>query len=419
VRHVKVLDEILPVLEAEAAERAEALSRAGLDSVLDARVRATQAGSFAPHFVLVAEQPHPAILSRLISVAPQSSRVGMGFVVAGDVPGSANRIEVAEDGTVRAARLGIEGARGQLLPEEQYAAILGLFRAVGDIEGVPLGGGGAGLARVAGVGYTGPLPDEQPSVFVRVLGELETSGTGVAESERSPLLHEALVFLLHHRDGVHPSVLAAALWPRGTTADVARATVERLGDWLGTDPHGEPNLLEEPDGRLRLGRYVWSDWDLFESLQSRALYDANLQSPVHLDNLLSAALELVRGRFLANRAKGRYGWLAYEIVEAQVPAQIADTALRLADARIANGSAEKAIAAVEAGLRASPEDEELWRGMLRAVFATGDVPRLEQAITELRDRTWRVHGVRELHPRTESLIAELAPSSAVPQQPAG
>ncbi len=164
--------------------------------------------------------------------------------------------------------------------------------------------------------------------------------------------------------------------------------------------------------RLRLGPYVWSDWDLFESLQSRALYDANLQSPVHLDNLLSAALDLVRGRFLANRTKGRYGWLAYEIVEAQIPAQIADTALRLADARVANGAAEKAIAAVEAGLRASPEDEELWRGLLRAVFATGDVPRLEQTIAALRERTWRVHGVRELHPLTEALIAELAPASA-------
>src|SRR6185312_10594220 len=49
VRHVKVLDEILPVLEAEAAQRAEALAAAGLDSILDARARATQAGSFAPH----------------------------------------------------------------------------------------------------------------------------------------------------------------------------------------------------------------------------------------------------------------------------------------------------------------------------------------------------------------------------------
>ncbi len=412
VRHVKVLDEILPVLEAEAAERTTALSNAGLDSVLDSRVRATHAASFAPHFVLVAEEPHPAILSRLISVAPQTTRVGMGFVVAGDVAGAAGRLEVTGDGTVRETRAGLE-AKAQLLPEDQYAAILGLFRAVGDIEGVPLSGGGGGVARVAGVGYTGPLPDEQPSVFVRVLGELETSGTGVAEPERAPLLNEALVFLLQHRDGVHPSVLAAALWPRGTTADVARATVERLTEWLGVDPNGEPNLISEPDGRLRLGRYVWSDWDLFESLQSRALYDANLQSPVLLDNLLSAALDLVRGRFLANRTKGRYGWLAYEIVEAQIPAQIADTALRLADARIANGAAEKAIAAVEAGLRVSPEDEELWRGLLRAVFATGDVPRLETTIASLRDRTWRVHGVRELHPRTEALIAELAPASAV------
>jgi nucleoid-associated protein YgaU len=412
VRHVKVLDEVLPTLEAEAAERAEALAAAGLDSVLDARVRATHAAAFAPHFVLVAEEPHPAILGRLLEVAPKTSRVGMGFVVAGEVAGAAGRLEVNRDGKVRESRSGLE-AKAQLLPEDQYAAILGLFRAVGDVEGVPLSGGGGGVARVVGVGYSGPLPDEQPAVFVRVLGELEATGTGIAEPERAPLLNEALVFLLQHREGVHPSVLAAALWPRGTTADVARATVERLTEWLGVNPDGDPNLIEEADGRLRLGRYVWSDWDLFESLQSRAFYDANLQSPVHLDNLLSAALDLVRGRFLANRAKGRYGWLAYEIVEAQIPAQIADTALRLADARVANGAAEKAIAAVEAGLRASPEDEELWRGLLRAVFATNDVPRLEQTIAALRERTWRVHGVRELHPRTEALIGELAPASAI------
>ena len=412
VRHVKVLDEILPVLEAEAAERASALSDAGLDSVLDARVRVGQGSAFAPHFVLVAEEPHPEMLSRLIEIAPRITRVGMGFVVAGDVPDAPGRLEIGEDGTVRESRSGVE-ARAQLLPEDQYVAILGLFRAVGDVEGVPLSGGAGGVARVAGVGYTGPLPDEQASVFVRVLGELETSGTGIAEPERAPLLNEALVFLLQHRDGVHPSVLAAALWPRGTTADVARATVERLADWLGTDPDGGPNLISEPDGRLRLGRWVWSDWDLFESLHSRALHDADLQSPVLLDNLLNAALDLVRGRFLANRTKGRYGWLAYEIVEAQIPAQIADTALRLADARIANGAAEKAISAVEAGLRMSPEDEELWRGLLRAVFATGDVTRLRDTIASLRERTWRVHGVRELHPLTEALIAELAPTSAV------
>jgi Bacterial transcriptional activator domain len=413
VRHVKALDEVLPILETEAAERAAALDGAGLGSVLESRVRATHGAGFAPHFVLVAEEPHPASLARLVGIAPQAARVGMGFVVvADDVEGAAGRIEVSADGTVRESRSGLE-AKAQLLPEDQYAAILGLFRAVGDVEGVPLSGGAGGVARIAGVGYTGPLPDEQPAVFVRVLGELETSGTGIAESERAPLFNEALVFLLQHREGVHPSVLAAALWPRGTTADVARATVERLTEWLGVDPTGRRNLIVEADGRLRLGRYVWSDWDLFESLQSRALYDPNLQSPVHLDNLFSAALDLVRGRFLANRTRGRYGWLAYEIVEAQIPAQIADTALRLADARVANGAAEKAIAAVEAGLRASPEDEELWRGLLRAVFATGDVPRLEQTIASLRERTWRVHGVRELHPRTEALIGELAPSSAV------
>jgi hypothetical protein len=412
VRHVKTLEDVLPVLEAEAADRAAVLSGADLESVLDSRVRASHDPSFAPHFVLVAEEPSAELLERLVRIAPSSARVGMGFVVVGDVAGAARRLVVTGDGMVRESRVGGLEVTAQVLPEDQYAAILGLFRAVDDVEGVPLSGGGGGVARV-GAGYTGPLPDEQPAVFVRVLGELETTGTGLAQPEYAPLLNEALVFLLQHRDGVHPSVLAAALWPRGTTADAARATVGRLGEWLGTDPKGQPNLIAESDGRLRLGPYVWSDWDLFESLQSRALYDVNLQSPVHLDNLLGAALDLVRGRFLANRAKGRYGWLAYEIVEAQIPAQIADTALRLADARVANGAAERAIAAVEAGLRASPEDEELWRGLLRAVFATNDVPRLEQTIAALRERTWRVHGVRGLHPRTEALIAELVPSGAV------
>ncbi len=106
VRHVKVLDEVLPMLEAEAAERAEALSSAGLESVLDSRVRATHAASFAPHFVLIAEEPSAELLERLVRIAPSSTRVGMGFVVVGDVAGAAGRLVVSGDGMVRESRVG-------------------------------------------------------------------------------------------------------------------------------------------------------------------------------------------------------------------------------------------------------------------------------------------------------------------------
>ncbi|HEU5426329.1 MAG TPA: BTAD domain-containing putative transcriptional regulator, partial [Actinocrinis sp.] len=404
VRHVRTLDEILPSLEIEAVERAKALTAAGLDSVLDGRSRASQASSFPPHFVIVAEEPHAAILARLCAVATTAARVGLGLVVAGDVAGATWQLTVSSDGRITAPTLGIE-AKAQLLPEEQYAAVLGLFRAVCDIEGTEV----TAEPVHQSVGYSTPLPDEPPSVYVGLLGSLEVTGVGDVEPERAALLNEALVFLLHHRDGVHPRVLAAALWPRGATADVAEATFARLASWLGDDPTGQPNLYTDADGRLRLGAYVWSDWDVFVSLQSRALYDASIDDQQQRDQMLRAALDLVRGPYLADREPNRYGWLAYEVAEAQVPAVIADTALRLADSCISAEEPEVAIEAVKAGMRGSPDDEELWRGLLRATSATQDHERLRGAIEGLYKRTWYVHGVQGLHPRTEALVNELMP----------
>jgi hypothetical protein len=246
-------------------------------------------------------------------------------------------------------------------------------------------------------------------VYASVLGSLEVTGTGFIEPERAALLNEALVFLLLHRDGVHPRVLAAALWPRGATADVAEATFARFASWLGNDPHGQPNLHTDAEGRLRLGPYVWSDWDMFVSLQSRGLYDASVQDQKQRDQLLTGALDLVRGPYLADREPNRYGWLAYEVAEAQVPAVIADTALQLADSCVAAGEADLAIDAVKAGMLGSPDDEELWRGLLRATAAAQDPERLRGAIEGLYKRTWYVHGVQGLHPRTEALVNELMP----------
>jgi hypothetical protein len=77
---------------------------------------------------------------------------------------------------------------------------------------------------------------------------------------------------------------------------------------------------------------------------------------------------------------------------------------------VAIGDAEAAIASIKAGMLGSPDDEELWRGLLRATAATGDVERLTGAIEGLCKRTWYVHGVEGLNPRTESLVDELLPS---------
>jgi hypothetical protein len=535
IKHVATLDEVLPAVEAEAAARSAALNAAGLGSVLEGRCRASHASSFPPHFVLVAEEPHPAILARLTETVVTAKRVGMGFVVAGAAVAAAlsaargiglalarsRNVEAAEpdaedgegEGMKSSASARASAARGgassagaptwhlvlddtgrvtvptlgltaeaQVLPADQYRAVIALFRSVCETEGTriepprihssqpaiashpykagpptlrngappasllppnapaatspaaasalspvrsPLAPNAPSLAGAAAssssssgfssaaaesVGYSGPLPDDPPAVYVTLLGALGVNGARPIAPDRELLLREALVFLLNHRDGVHPRVLAAALWPRGASADVAEATFARLAAWLGTDADGRANLEADVDGRLCLGRHVWSDWDRFQALVSRALYDGSIASERDRAELLATALGLVRGPFLDDREPGHYAWLAYETAESQIPAFIADTALRLADAMVAIGDAEVAIASIKAGMLGSPDDEELWRGLLRATAATGDVERLTGAIEGLCKRTWYVHGVEGLNPRTESLVDELLPS---------
>jgi hypothetical protein len=169
-----------------------------------------------------------------------------------------------------------------------------------------------------------------------------------------------------------------------------------------------------PDGRLTVGAAVRSDWEMFANLRALADRDPRYQDPNNRDQLLGQALGLVRGSLLARREAGRYGWLAYESVEAEVPAVIADTAVELADLRLAAGNPEAAVDAVRSGMRGSPADEELWRALLRATHATGDTRRLADAVESLQRQTQAVHGERGLHPKTEALVDELLPGWRTP-----
>jgi len=154
---------------------------------------------------------------------------------------------------------------------------------------------------------------------------------------------------------------------------------------------------------------VRSDWEMFQNLRALADLDARYQDPKNRVQLLGQALGLVRGPLLAHREAGRYGWLAYESVETEVPALVADTAVELCELRLALGDAEGAVNAVRSGMRSSPADEELWRALLRATHATGDQARLLEMVTTLQKQTRAVHSGRGLHPKTETLVDELYP----------
>jgi len=114
-------------------------------------------------------------------------------------------------------------------------------------------------------------------------------------------------------------------------------------------------------------------------------------------------------RRLAPVVRGpRYGWLAHEIVDAQLPLLVADIGLALAAFHLERGRAPKAAEALERALVSTGTDERLWNELLRAVHATGDEARLRALAAEFARRS----GARGLPPRTAALLDELLPGAA-------
>ncbi|MFI9153681.1 BTAD domain-containing putative transcriptional regulator [Streptomyces sp. NPDC053367] len=401
LRHLDGVDDLIETMEAETRQRRGALGAAGQDSVLTGRTGPAHHTRWAPHLVLLAAQPSPEDAVKLAELAADAGRLGIGYLVgteSGDLPGAAWEMEITGEGKLLAPLLGLE-LDAQLLPVAQQRAVVELF-----VEADPDRG-------PDGPTTTPPFlvdisEQGRPAVYARLVGSYEIIGLDTPDGERSALLHEALALLLLHREGVHPRVLASALWPRGVTDDVRDALLDRLRDWLGADPDGTPRLATDTTGRLTLAKSVVSDLDVLRSLYHEATQGRGVDSRAVRGRLLTDALVLVRGPLLADRPEGRYRWLTHEIVDAQLPLLVADIGLALAEFHLVKDRAEKAIEALNAALRTAPADERLWNELLRATHATGDPARLTSLAADLLTRS----GARGLPPRTEALLDELLPS---------
>ncbi|MGC0330208.1 DNA-binding SARP family transcriptional activator [Streptomyces sp. SAI-170] len=402
LRHLDGIDDLIETMEAETRQRRGALGAAGQDSVLTGRTGPAQHTRWAPHLVLLAAQPSAEDAVKLAELAADAGRLGIGYLVgteSGDLPGAAWEMEITGEGKLLAPLLGLE-LDAQLLPVPQQRAVVELFVETDPDNDNP----------------QGPTPtppflvdvSEQgrPAVYARLVGSYEIIGLDTPDGERSALLHEALALLLLHREGVHPRVLASALWPRGVTDDVRDALLDRLRDWLGADPDGTPRLATDATGRLTVAKSVVSDLDVLRSLYHEATQGRGVDNRAVRGRLLTDALVLVRGPLLADRPEGRYRWLTHEIIDAQLPLLVADIGLALSAFHLEKDRAEKAIEALNAALRTAPADERLWNELLRATHATGDTARLTALAADLLGRS----GARGLPPRTEALLDELLPS---------
>nr|WP_063792257.1 BTAD domain-containing putative transcriptional regulator [Nonomuraea pusilla] len=371
IRAVGGLAEVLPELEAGAAPRGE---------VLTGRVSGSPR---VAHYLLSAVAPTQEEARRLALLARRDTA---GYVVAGDVPHATWTLEITEDGLARIPELGFE-VKAQLLPRRHYRALVDLFRTADRLDGEPV---------------TAPEPLtalQRPAVEIRILGPVEIAGLPPLEEGRMALATELLVYLATHPGGVHPVVLGGVLWPRGVQDMVRDATIGRVSDWLGPE-----HLRVDEAGRLVLGPRVRTDWMLFREMVRRSHTGPSAAV------LLERALSLVRGPLLSGRPPGRYAWLAAEALEYDVAAEVADTAHRLCEIRLAEGEPDAAVAAVRAALLLATDDEGLWRDLLRATHATGDVVRLRAVVEALTRRAASHPYGGGMAPETEALIEELLPT---------
>jgi hypothetical protein len=397
IRVVGSLAEALPELEGRSEEVRQALAASGADSVLTGRCRGVFGEAWMPHYLIMADPPGPEEAERLVALARTGQRMAAGYLVAGDTAGATWTWDVTADGRLRAGVLGFD-VDAQLVPDAHYRAVVELFRTAGHTEGVPYGDPDDPPPA------TPPGGETQPAVDIRLLGPIEVDAPEPLDESRRALCTEVLVYLATHSEGVHPTVLSGAVWPRGVSASVRDATVARVADWLGRDSRGRPNLYYDERGRIRLGSEVRVDWETFRWLVWRSAAEPGSELAY-----MSYALELVRGRLMDGRPRGRYGWLAGEDFEYEATARVADVAHRLVLMKLDERDAHGAVAAARAGLRLATTDEGLWRDLLRATHATGDAAQLREVIDDLRERVEADPYTDQMQPETEALVDELLP----------
>ncbi|MFF5258708.1 hypothetical protein ACFY4C_07165 [Actinomadura viridis] len=400
IRTVATLEDALPELEGRGEEVRQALAASGVDSVLTGRCRGVFGEAWMPHYLIMADEPTDREADRLVALARTGTRMAAGYLVPGDVQGATWTWEVDAAGRLQAGVLGFE-VDAQMVPEEHYRSVAGLFRGASRLESVPL----PDPADSVPPGSPADPPGaQQSSVDIRLLGPIEIDAPGPMDESRRALCTEVLVYLACHPGGVHPTVLGGAIWPRGVSAGVRDACVARVSDWLGRDARGRPNLYYDDRGRIRLGSEVRVDWAVFRWLVWRSAAE-----PASETAYMSYALDLVRGPLLAGRPRGRYGWLVTDDLEYEATARVIDVAHRLVVLRLDEGDVRGAIGAARAGLRLAPDDEGLWRDLLRATHAAGDEAQVRVVVDELRGRIGRDPLLDQLQPETEALVEELVP----------
>lgn len=360
--------------------------------------RMSRRGHVISQLVVVGQQPTESISERLGALVG-AGRQAFSVVIAGEHPAARWRLSVDENGALSAPQLDLT-VSAYRIAEQQVDAVAELFSAAREDEP------GDDTDRVA---ISAPVRDHDDVVWstatrrVGVLGDVGVQGgADKLSAERAEQVTELVVYLALHPEGVHPNVLAGVVWPRGVTADVRDAAIERARGWLGSDVDGSHFLRRDASGRLSLAPEVACDWDVARTLLIRSRRAAD---PRQEADALRRALGLVRGEVFSSVPEGRYGWIARDDTPRTMVRVFVDAAQRLCDL---NDDDPGAVAwAAEVGLRVSPGNQQLWRDLVRARYEEDGPAGVHRTLDQM---SGVLRGVA-LEAETEALIEELLPDT--------
>ncbi|MET1038995.1 MAG: hypothetical protein ABW075_12025 [Aeromicrobium sp.] len=367
------------------------------DGVLTGRMG--RRGVVESHLVVSGRVPSPEIARRLGALMGEG-RQAFSVVVAGEHPGARWRLQVDENGTLTVPLLGLT-LEANRVSAAQVEAVAELFSASRDTVEIDAGDR---------VSITTPRRSHDDSSWttasrrVAVLGSVAVQGGGALADERVDLVTELVTYLALHPEGVHPTVLAGAVWPRGVTADVRDAGIQRAREWLGMETDGSHSLRQDAEGRLSLAEGVVCDWDCARTLLLRS---RRAGTPREEIDLLGRGLKMARGEAFSRVPEGRYGWIAREDLPRTISRVLIDASVRLADLLSKQGDPAGASAAAEAGLRVNPGQQGLWRALLRSRHEENGVAGVRRTLDEMGAALRSV----PLDAETEALVTELMPDT--------
>ncbi|GAA4492322.1 hypothetical protein [Microbacterium panaciterrae] len=423
-------------LRADMEDRREALDSYGVGGVLEARTRATEMESWAPHIVILAEPPVGALRDELAELVERMPRLGIATVSHGAplVDGATINVQSAQD-----AEYCSGGAmppmpfRPQILAGQELDAMRELFAVteqaghVVDLiaehpqpaEAEPLPATEAMVANAAAElvaqddedaadaaaaaettadaeeshapaeaaaeleGESAPMvvvPD-WPAPMIRLLGPVDAEG--IADPEALPGRGlELLAFLLLQNGPVAGSFVQSQLWPDkyDPKNGNARTLAKQVRGALGHDPDGNPLL---PEGRASAGfsahPAMTTDWHVFCQLIGPDLKTTSNE------NLL-AAVRLVRGIPFAGVKRQRGWWTWQRNWEETMRQAIVDAAAELAHRALGSSRFDDARTAARAAQAADPLVETGWRLEIETAMKAGDADAFNRVVEEMYER---------------------------------